>query len=75
MEGAHTVGEHSGEGDGGETTVGGDGGAMDTGDPPESLVSALSGASDFRAQVEAAYPRLPRMLESVEKFLKAIQTI
>ena len=48
---------------------------MDTGDPPESLVSALSGVSDFKAQVEAAYPRLPRMLESVEKFLKAIQTI
>ena len=75
LSGSGGEGDHPGEGDGGETTVGGGGVAMDTGDPPESLVSALSGISDFKAQVEAAYPRLPRMLESVEKFLKAIQTI
>ena len=78
LSGSGGEGEHSGEGDGGETTVGDDEGTMDTEDPQdpsESLVSALSGAGDFRARVEAAYPRLPRMLDSIEKFLKAIQTI
>ena len=75
LSGSGGEGDHPGEGDGGDITVGGDGGAMDTGGPPESLASALSGTSDFRARVEAAYPRLPRMLESVDKFLKAVQTI
>ena len=70
-------GVHSDEGDGGEDKTADDEREMDTGDhdPPESLISALAGSGDFRAQVAAAYPRLPRMLDSVEKFLKAIQTI
>ena len=53
---------------------------MDTGDrldpeeqaDPEIHLPAIAG---LRAQLAAAYPRLPRMLESVEKFLTAIQTI
>ena len=78
--GSGDEGEHSDVDDGGEDKTADDEGEMDTGDPqdqPESLISALAGAgdSDFRAKVAAAYPRLPRMLESVEKFLKAVQTI
>ena len=70
-------GVHSDVGDGGEDKTADDEREMDTGDhdQPESLISALAGSGDFRAQVAAAYPRLPRMLDSVEKFLKAIQTI